>query len=102
MPIYRYKCDQCAEEVEVIQSMQAEALSVCENCGGRLRKMIGRVGIKFNGSGYYVTDVKKNNFSTSIEPKTDSKPVGKEAKTEPDSKKAPEKSETEALKKEAV
>lgn len=50
MPIYRYRCDQCEKETEVFQGINDEPLMTCEDCGGRLRKLIGRVGIKFNGT----------------------------------------------------
>jgi len=46
--------------------MNSEPLTVCEECGGKLEKQIGRVGIKFSGSGYYVTDSKKSTVQTSV------------------------------------
>jgi putative FmdB family regulatory protein len=98
MPIYRYKCEQCDKEIEVFQGIHEKPIETCEDCGGRLRKVIGRVGIKFNGSGYYVTDAKKSNFSSSVDTKTETK----DAKKTTEVKKAPSTSESEAVKKEAV
>ena len=98
MPIYRYRCEQCEKETEVFQGINDEPLMTCEDCGGRLRKLIGRVGIKFNGSGYYVTDAKKSNFSSSVDTKTETKETKKTA--EP--KRAPEAAKADPVKKEAV
>jgi putative FmdB family regulatory protein len=58
MPIYGYRCEQCGQEVEVLQSMSEAPLRVCSNCMGPLRKMIYPAGIIFKGSGYYTTDYK--------------------------------------------
>ena len=66
MPIYRYRCENCGEEIEKIQSINSEPLKECEICGGKLKKMIGMVGIKFSGKGYYVTDNKKASIKTSV------------------------------------
>ncbi len=100
MPIYRYKCDQCEKETEVFQGIHDDPLTTCEDCGGRLRKVIGRVGIKFSGSGYYVTDAKKSNFASSVDTKTDSK--DKETKKTAEIKPAPTTAQSDPVKKEAV
>ncbi|MCD6462942.1 MAG: zinc ribbon domain-containing protein [Thermotogae bacterium] len=60
MPIYRYVCTTCEREIEVFQKMSDEPLTVCPHCGGKLVKSIGSVGVIFKGSGFYVTDSKKN------------------------------------------
>ncbi len=44
MPIYKYKacnegCDKCREGFEVMQSMSAEPLAVCPECGTDVRKV---------------------------------------------------------------
>jgi putative FmdB family regulatory protein len=58
MPTYGYRCSQCAHELEVFQSMSAEPLRVCSECGGPLRKLLYPVGVHFKGSGFYSTDYK--------------------------------------------
>jgi len=98
MPIYRYKCDQCEKETEVFQGIHDNPLTTCEDCGGRLRKVIGRVGIKFSGSGYYVTDAKKSNFSSSVDTKSDTKDTKKTAEV----KQTPAVAQADPVKKEAV
>ena len=56
MPTYQYTCTECGEQVEAVQKFSDEPLSVCTNCGGRLRKVFSPVGIVFKGSGFYRTD----------------------------------------------
>lgn len=56
MPIYEYRCDDCDSLFEVIQKMSDDPLEVCEDCGGRLRKVLHPVAIHFKGSGFYTTD----------------------------------------------
>src|SRR5690348_11878097 len=56
MPIYGYRCTECGHELEVFQSMSAEPLKVCPECGGAFRKLLYPVGVQFKGSGFYTTD----------------------------------------------
>ena len=65
MPIYGYRCSQCGHELEVFQSMSAEPLRVCPECGGALSKLLYPVGIQFKGSGFYSTDYKNGSSSKS-------------------------------------
>ena len=63
MPTYQYTCTECGEQVEVVQKFTDDALTVCTNCGGRLRKVFSPVGIVFKGSGFYRTDSRKGSSS---------------------------------------
>lgn len=56
MPIYTYRCTGCQTKRDVRQSMTAEPLTECVDCGGQLRKVIGAPGVRFKGSGFYSTD----------------------------------------------
>jgi putative FmdB family regulatory protein len=56
MPTYEYACTECGNHVEVIQRLDDEPLTVCERCGGTLRKVFHPAGIVFKGSGFYATD----------------------------------------------
>ena len=56
MPTYQYACTDCGERTEVVQKFTDEPLSVCEACGGKLRKVYSAVGIVFKGSGFYRND----------------------------------------------
>ena len=65
MPTYEYRCKDCGTELEVVQSFTDDALTTCEACGGRLRKVFGSVGISFKGSGFYKTDSRSSSGSKS-------------------------------------
>ena len=56
MPTYEYRCKDCGDELEVVQSFHDDAPTVCPSCGGNLRKVFGNIGITFKGSGFYKTD----------------------------------------------
>jgi putative FmdB family regulatory protein len=56
VPTYQYACTECGEQVEAVQKFSDDPLTVCTNCGGRLRKVFSPVGIVFKGSGFYRTD----------------------------------------------
>ncbi|HEY1406000.1 MAG TPA: FmdB family zinc ribbon protein [Spirochaetota bacterium] len=65
MPTYDYKCDKCGDTFEIFQSMNDEPLSICEKCGGSIRRLFSAAGIIFKGSGFYVNDYKKGSSSKS-------------------------------------
>ena len=56
MPIYEYKCAECGAQVEKMQKVSDEPLTVCENCGGKMQKQWSLSGFQFKGEGWYVTD----------------------------------------------
>jgi putative FmdB family regulatory protein len=64
VPTYQYTCVECGEPVEAVQKFTDAPLTVCDACGGRLRKVFSPVGIVFKGSGFYRTDSRKNSTST--------------------------------------
>ena len=59
MPTYQYACTACQHELEAVQSFSDAALTECPECGGKLRKVSGAVGVVFKGSGFYKTDSRK-------------------------------------------
>lgn len=59
MPTYQYRCTECGTELEVVQKFSDEALTVCPECAGLLRKVFNAVGVVFKGSGFYATDSRK-------------------------------------------
>jgi putative FmdB family regulatory protein len=56
MPTYEYECQACHQRVEAVQRFTDPALTLCEHCGGELRKVFSAVGVVFKGSGFYKTD----------------------------------------------
>ena len=59
MPIYEYKCEDCAHELEAIQKMSDAPLVDCPNCEKpALKKLISAAGFRLKGGGWYETDFK--------------------------------------------
>jgi putative FmdB family regulatory protein len=56
VPTYQYACTECGHAFEQFQSFTDDALTVCPECSGRLRKVFNAVGVVFKGSGFYRTD----------------------------------------------
>jgi putative FmdB family regulatory protein len=56
VPTYQYQCTECGEGLEAVQKFTDDALTVCPNCDGRLKKVFSAVGIVFKGSGFYRND----------------------------------------------
>jgi len=56
MPTYEYACRNCGHRFEIWQSFTDEALTICDVCGGGLRKVFTPPAISFKGSGFYSTD----------------------------------------------
>jgi len=89
VPTYQYQCTECGEGLEAVQKFTDDALTVCPNCEGRLKKVFSAVGIVFKGSGFYRNDSrgssssstpatsssKTSDASTSSASKTESKPA---------------------------
>ena len=56
MPTYSYACTECDDRFDIVQAFTDDALTTCEKCSGRLRKLFNSVGVVFKGSGFYRTD----------------------------------------------
>ena len=56
VPTYDYQCRSCGAVIEVIHPMSEDGPSVCEVCGGALRRVLFPAGIIFKGPGFYRTD----------------------------------------------
>ena len=66
MPTYQYVCanPQSKHEFEVVQSFSDPALATCRDCDAPVRKVYGSVGVVFKGSGFYRTDSRKSESSS--------------------------------------
>lgn len=65
MPLYEYRCRACNHQFEIQQSFSDDALTVCPECEGELRKVFNPVGIAFKGSGFYKNDSRSGSSSSS-------------------------------------
>jgi putative FmdB family regulatory protein len=66
VPTYQYVCTECGDQVEAVQKFTDDPLTVCDNCGGKLRKVFSPVGIVFKGSGFYRTDSRSGSSSSTV------------------------------------
>ena len=56
MPVYEYRCRSCGAIRDEIQPMGSPPPEHCERCGGELRRVYGRVAVRFEGWGFGSTD----------------------------------------------
>jgi len=85
MPTYSYRCTECGTAFDIQQAFTDDSLTVCPNCGGKLRKLFSAVGVSFTGSGFYRNDSrpaeKKESSSSSDSKPAESKPAPAPAST---------------------
>ena len=92
MPLYEYKCKKCGGVLETLQRLSDAPLTVHENCGGALKKVVSPSALHFKGKGWYVTDYAKGSKSQEASPKPEVKDVKSDApKPAAESKPAPAK-----------
>lgn len=65
VPTYSYACTECDNRFDEVQAFSDDALTVCPKCNGRLRKLFGKVGVVFKGSGFYRNDSRDSSKSSS-------------------------------------
>ena len=65
MPTYQYRCTECGNDLEAVQKFSDPALTECPTCHGSLRKIFNAVGVVFKGSGFYRTDSRAKESSSS-------------------------------------
>ena len=85
LPTYQYACTECGHAFEQFQSFTDDALTVCPECEGRLRKVFNAVGVVFKGSGFYRTDSRTDGKSAAATSSTSDSSSGEkksETKTE--------------------
>jgi putative FmdB family regulatory protein len=83
MPIYEYACDSCGYRFERIQSFNDDPVTECPACEGSVRRVISPVGVIFKGSGWYITDNRRQISGTKA-PALSEKQDTKKAKASPE------------------
>ena len=63
MPIYEYQCKKCEGVFEILQGFDEKPVTRCEECGGRLKRIISLSAFHLKGSGWYETDYGKKKIS---------------------------------------
>jgi putative FmdB family regulatory protein len=56
MPTYEYECLKCRRVFEIRQRISEPALTVCDACGGEVRRLLSAAPFILKGGGWYVTD----------------------------------------------
>ena len=88
MPLYEYECGKCSHRFELRKSFSEGGSATCPRCHCVAHRIFAPVPIVFKGSGFYVTDYRKDKGSESEKsekpaPKTECKTECKnECKTE--------------------
>ncbi len=78
MPLYEYECESCSHKFEVRRSFAEGASAKCPRCHCTAQRVFAPVPIVFKGSGFYVTDYRKEKAPSEDKP---AKPA--ESKKEP-------------------
>jgi putative FmdB family regulatory protein len=69
MPIYEYECSKCGQIEEIFQKFSDKPLVKCQDCGGKLHKLISQSSFHLKGTGWYVTDYANKSRPNSAAPK---------------------------------
>ncbi|GAC1540946.1 MAG: hypothetical protein NVS2B17_17790 [Candidatus Velthaea sp.] len=72
MPLYDYQCQQCKKVTEVRHNFKESHGEPCPACGGKLARVFNPAGIVFKGSGFYITDSRKGESTSSGSPSSPS------------------------------
>ena len=60
MPTYEYECGKCSYRFDMRQGFDDEPHAMCPQCQGKARRVFHPAPIIYRGSGFYVTDSRKN------------------------------------------
>jgi len=85
MPIYEYECVKCSLRFELKRQFSEDGSGFCPQCGSEARRLFSPVPIVFKGSGFYVTDNRKDH-NESLSDKSDGDKI--ESKKESETKKS--------------
>jgi putative FmdB family regulatory protein len=93
MPLYEYQCDACGHRFEVIQKFSDPLVDTCPKCGSPVHKLMSSPAIQFKGSGFYITDYAKKEYTAATKADKDTRDT-KETKDTKDSKESKESKDT--------
>lgn len=100
MPTYDYRCQHCDHQWELFQSIKANPVRKCPECGKlKAKRVIGAgAGIIFRGSGFYETDYRSESYrkGAEAERKSQESASGKSDSKSSDSKSSDASSKTSA------
>jgi len=98
MPTYEYRCDARGHLFEKFTTkISNESNLDCPKCDGTAERLIsGGAGFLFKGSGFYITDYRKDSYKQEAKKESESTggketPKSDSSKAKPESKKEPKK-----------
>ncbi|MBK5290862.1 MAG: zinc ribbon domain-containing protein [Acidobacteriia bacterium] len=63
MPLYEYRCKGCGKVFEVIQKYSDTPLTMHEECGASVEKLLSAPSFHLKGTGWYATDYARSGAS---------------------------------------
>jgi len=66
VPTYEYRCPECKNQYETREGFDAPNVQACPRCGGKAKRLLFAPPVVFKGSGFYVTDSRKNGDSATV------------------------------------
>ena len=72
MPTYEYECLKCRRVFEIRQRISEPALTVCDVCGGEVRRLLSAAPFILKGEGWYVTDYPSESRKQALQSETSS------------------------------
>jgi len=85
MPIYEYECLECGTHFDKLQRFGEPDPETCPQGHKNVHRLLSQPAIIFKGSGFYVTDNRRNGSGSKS--RNGTKPKEPEAKTETDTEK---------------
>jgi putative FmdB family regulatory protein len=86
MPTYEYECLKCRRVFEIRQRISEPALTVCDVCGGEVRRLLSAAPFILKGEGWYVTDYPSESRKQALQSE---KSAEKSSSDKPSSDKSP-------------
>lgn len=84
MPTYDYQCGACGHRFELFQSITANPVRKCPECGkNKVQRLIGTgAALIFKGSGFYQTDYRSESYKKAAKADSSSaKPADKKSES---------------------
>ena len=82
MPLYDYECLTCGNRFEIRQRVSEVGNAPCPTCASDSRRVFHSVPILFKGSGFYSTDHRKGQASSTANGKEESSDSSSESKAD--------------------
>lgn len=82
MPLYDYECLTCGNRFEIRQRVSEVGNAPCPTCASDSRRVFHSVPILFKGSGFYSTDHRKGQASSTANGREESSDSSSESKAD--------------------